>query len=209
NGISVTPASNAAPTATVTIKDGQVDFLTAKSENLEDNPDFTALNVTLSFSHALAGIRFKCNDGVTVESVTISGVNNKGTYSFTDNTWSGQEVSGANTYTLTGITYDAASDGYKTFKLEHTLFMLPQTLPAGSRIAVKIAGKSVVVEVGMVGHVWDSGKCITYLINSLPDGSVTLSIDSVTSFSNVASDITAGGGNVNEFNDDDDGILIW
>ena len=172
NGITVTPASNAAPTATVKIKGGsgtelnnQVDFLVAKATNLDDNPAFNALNVNLGFNHVLSGVRFKCEDGVTVESVTISGVYNSGTYNLTTNAWSGQAVSGSdNSYTLTGITYDAASGGYKTFKSEHTLFMLPQQIPAGAKISVKVEGVAQPIEADMVGHTWDAGKLITYLI---------------------------------------------
>ena len=192
NGITVTPASNAAPTATVKINNGQVDFLTAKSENLDDNPAFTALNVHLKFSHALAGIRFKCNDNVTIESVTLSGVNNKDVYNLTTGAWTGSpSVDGSNTYSLTGITYDAASGGYKSFKLEHTLFMLPQILPSGAEIAVKVNGKADVIKANMGGHVWDSGKIITYLIKETLAG-ITLDIVEIKKFEDYPEDIVFG-----------------
>ncbi|MBR3303046.1 MAG: fimbrillin family protein [Bacteroidales bacterium] len=213
NGITVTPASNAAPTATVKIKGGsgtelnnQVDFLVAKATDLDDNPAFNALNVNLSFNHVLSGVRFKCEDGVTVESVTISGVYNSGTYDLTTNSWSGQAVSGSdNSYTLTGITYDAASGGYKTFKSEHTLFMLPQQIPAGAKITVKLAGKPDVMVAEMVGHTWDAGKLITYIIKDTLIG-ILLDVE-ITDLNLYPETIVFGDGDIeikpiNEENDD-------
>ncbi|MBR3302639.1 MAG: fimbrillin family protein [Bacteroidales bacterium] len=181
-------------TADVRIKNviaNQIDFLVAKATDLDDNPSITALNVPLSFNHVLCGIRFKCNDNVTISKVVISGIKNKGTYDFTTDSWINPIIDGSNSYTLNNITYDDPVEGYKAFNIKHTLFMLPQQLTTPAKISVTVDGKPDVITASMEGHMWDPGKIITYLIKETLAG-ITIEILEIKDFADYPDDIVFG-----------------
>ena len=69
--------------------------------------------------------------------------------------------------------------------------MLPQILPSGAEIAVKVNGKADVIKANMGGHVWDSGKIITYLIKETLAG-ITLDIVEIKKFEDYPEDIVFG-----------------
>ena len=172
-GVTVSAPGGAAPTIGFTVPatyDTQVDLLVtdaSSSREWDGNPPVTAIDVPLRFVHALTGIRFRVGTGYTVTSVSVKNVYNSGTLTLGSNpAWTGN--TGDATYTISNPTLktDLADPSYNLLDNIYTLLLLPQTLPAGSKITVSYTynGVSRTVEALMDDIVWQPGRMITYTI---------------------------------------------
>lgn len=133
----VAPAAVVYPAITYTVAEvaAQTDFVVASvlNANKTDNVN----GVSLAFTHALTQINFtiKTADALTytLKTLSISGVNNTGTYNFGTGKWENQ--TGTATYAHT-----IASEGLAVNEsgvTENVAWMLmPQTLPADAKINV-------------------------------------------------------------------------
>ena len=105
--------------------------------------------VPLTFEHTLTAIRFKLGFTCTLQSIKITGVRNKGTYTI-GGEWSGQE--GTAEYVITNK--------------DDLLILLPQTLPDNAKVLLTYDdnGTSKTLSASLRGQVWKPGKLITYTL---------------------------------------------
>lgn len=176
-GATVTAASGAAPSIAYTVPatyDEQVDLLVADAASsceYEGDPLVTAIDVPLTFNHLLTAIRFRAGKGLSISSVSIKGVYNKGALSLGDATraWTLDNASKA-TYTITSPTLkpDPTDSDYSIVNDEYTLILMPQTLPVGAVIEATVTKDSFpkTITAIMEGEVWAPGKLITYTITT-------------------------------------------
>lgn len=177
-GATVTAASGSAPSIAYTVPatyDEQVDLLVADAASsceYEGDPLVTAIDVPLTFNHLLTSIRFRVGKGLSISSISIKDVYNKGTLSLGDATraWTLDNASKA-TYTITSPTLktDPTDSDYSIVNDEYTLILMPQTLPVGAVIEATVTDgiSSKTLSVSMAGEVWAPGKLITYTITTL------------------------------------------
>lgn len=131
--------------------DTQKDLLVAKSTDVSCDGKSAP---TLSFNHILSAIKFTKGTITPFTSITkveITGVNNAGTYSMEDGSWSGQ--SGSTTYTLTSFTDN------------DVLFLMPQTITSGATLKITLSNgtTSRTYSTSLTGS-WLKGNQYTYNI---------------------------------------------
>ena len=134
---------------TYTIPDvnNQVDIIVAESD-LIAKANFRQ-TVPLVFRHALTAIRFKVGfECSKVNSITVSGVHNRGNYTI-GGEWSGQ----------------SGSASYTTNIGENDILMLmPQTLPEDAKVTL-VYDDDKTISVELKNKVWEPGKLITYTLH--------------------------------------------
>ena len=183
SGATVTAASGSAPQIAFTVPSSyaeQVDLLVSNASSsceYEGDPLVTEIDVPMTLQHALTGIRFRVEKGMSITSVSVTGVLNKGTlplWGSGSHTWS-PDASSTGSYTLTSpqLKTDPSNDSYLVTEDAYTLMLLPQTLPEGARIEATVSGggNSKTITAVMDGEIWPAGKLITYTITTL--GNVT------------------------------------
>ena len=160
-----------APTLTVTVPSDvadQEDLLVAASDELKGD---NGSAVSLKFSHALTAVRFVCGDDLlsgTVNSITISGVYNTGTYNIYTGEWTVSDTSTADF----SQTLDKSVDGTEGTSITteaQTFMMIPQTLPTDAKLTVSFTDSSnteheLTANIG--NTVWTKGQTVTYKISS-------------------------------------------
>lgn len=120
--------------------------------------------VNLTLNHGLTALRFKAETGMVVTSVKVSGVYDEGTFDLSSGTWSNLIADG-NEYEITTHTAHAVED-FDVFDDEYTMFLLPQTCPAGSSITVEIDG--VTKTASIAGLNLERGILNTFTVGQLP-----------------------------------------
>lgn len=164
------------PTITFTVNtdpEKQVDLMTTATAEVSGSNKST---VELHFKHALTGILFKAKDGMlsgTVNKITISGVYGSGTSIIGSNDWT--HTSDTYEYVLNGpFTVGSADNNYiqspeALTDKNKTLFLLPQTLPTGAKIAVSFTDNLSQAERTLTANLtgkWEAGKLVTYSIST-------------------------------------------
>ena len=181
SGATVTAASGSAPQIAFTVPSSyaeQVDLLVSNASSsceYEGDPLVTEIDVPMTLQHALTGIRFRVEKGMSITSVSVTGVLNKGTlplWGSGSHTWS-PDASSTGSYTLTNPALKSENASYDITEDAYTLMLLPQTLPEGARIEAVVSGggNSKTITAVMDGEIWPAGKLITYTITTL--GNVT------------------------------------
>lgn len=138
---------------TYTIPDAaadQQDIIVAKSTVASS--DFRK-TIPLTFTHALTAVRFKLGSDITasdVNSITISGVLNSGSYTIGEG-WSGQSHSGNVSYTVTA---------------DDLLMLMPQTLPDDAKVTLTFKDNTTpAISASLKGQKWEEGKLVTYTLH--------------------------------------------
>jgi len=170
------------PTLTYTVpKDvtKQVDLMTvSKSVTAATTPD-----VELDFGHALTAVQIKCGSGMLagkITEVTISGIYGTGTHVIGSDTWENQ--TDITSYTIskeislpsdegatdkTHVSEGTPIAGTETDNL--TFMLLPQTLPEGATITIKlITGENnteLTLSASITGQKFEAGKIVTYKVS--------------------------------------------
>lgn len=156
--------------------------------------------VPLTFSHALAGVRFVARDiaGGTVESISIEGVYGQGECEVSlaggapvyDWTPGGESLDYVQTF---GLAVEDRQGGDQVLDVTDSVFMMiPQTLPDGAAIRVVMStsdGRTHELVASLGGQIWEAGRLYTYAISTtsinwtyvfevtphvtLPDGNVS------------------------------------
>ena len=134
----------------------------------------------LTFTHALAAIRFKVvrtGSPITVNKITIRNIYNKGTYNFGTSAWEGQ--SGSQTITIINPELEdtprIGEDGYLYFQEKHTLLMIPAgSLPTDAEIEadITVGGANKVLKSNISSHIWSQGYYLTYTIDNIAGADV-------------------------------------
>lgn len=176
-GVTVNAADHAAPTIRydVPAPAKQIDLLVssaASTRQWDGDPAWRSIDVPLSLTHALTGVRFRVAEGVSVTHVRISGVYSSGTLDLSaPQAWS-PTTGNLGTYELAGLSLgsglhaDAQRPGFNLLDNDKVLFLLPQTLPAGAKVQATVVegGTSKTLEDSIAGAVWQSGQMITYTV---------------------------------------------
>lgn len=171
------------PTFSYTIQSVQEDLLVAKAENATKTKNGTN-GVSLAFAHILTQINFsaklEADATYAVTKIEISGVNNKGTFTYgaADLTGAWTATSGTASYEYSGK-YDATEDENHivTFSTgDNALMLLPQTLSAGAKISIDysvVKGGTTtfsgIKEVSLSGQEWEMGKNLRYTLELSAD----------------------------------------
>ena len=170
------------PTLTYTVpKDvtKQVDLMTvSKSVTAATTPD-----VELDFGHALTAVQIKCGSGMLagkITEVTISGIYGTGTHVIGSDTWENQtditsytiskEISLPSDEGATDKTHVSDGTPIAGTETENLTFMLlPQTLPKGATITIKlITGENnteLTLSASIAGQKFEAGKIVTYKVS--------------------------------------------
>lgn len=129
--------------------------------------------VDMKFYHLLTAVDVvlgQMPDGVTVKSVSVSGMANQGT--FANSAWTPATTTG--TFSATGLDVDAANNqnvsllsGKGTY-----LMMIPQTVPAGAKLSVNVdvaesnKTSNYTLSTSIAGDKWQMGHTYTYTIST-------------------------------------------
>lgn len=129
--------------------------------------------VDMKFYHLLTAVDVvlgQMPDGVTVKSVSVSGVANQGT--FANSAWTPATTTGS--FTATGLNVDAANNqnvsllsGKGTY-----LMMIPQTVPDGAKLSVNVdvaesnKTSNYTLSTSIAGDKWQMGHTYTYTIST-------------------------------------------
>jgi hypothetical protein len=129
--------------------------------------------VDMKFYHLLTAVDVvlgQMPDGVTVKSVSISGVADKGT--FANSAWTPSTTTGS--FSTTGLAVDAANNqnvsllyGKGTY-----LMMIPQMVPAGAKLSVNVdvaesnKTSNYTLSTSIAGDKWQMGHTYTYTIST-------------------------------------------
>ena len=160
-----------APTLTVTVPSDvadQEDLLVAASDELKGDNESA---VSLNFSHALTAVRFVCGDLLsgTVNSITISGVCDTGTYNIYTGEWTVSDTSTADFSQTLGKSVDG-TEGTSITTEAQTFMMIPQKLPADATLTVSFTDSKSNTEHTLTANIgntaWTKGQTVTYKISS-------------------------------------------
>ena len=164
-------------TFTYTVPDAaadQKDLLVAKTAALDG--DYNQA-VDLAFDHICTAVKFVVGSEMqagTIESVTLKGVYNKGTYDMTTAEWDLTNSPLVDfTQTLDIQTDGNETDGTAITTPEGTFMMLPQTLPDGATVEVVftdgVTGTDRTLSATIEGSDWPQGKTVTYKLSVTPE----------------------------------------
>lgn len=139
----------------------QQDIIVSKWQS-PTNDEFKNKTVPLVFDHALTAISLNVGFACTVKSVSVSGVRNKGVYSYENKTWASQ--TGSATYILDfGSSGKSFAKGAALTAGANTMILMPQTLPDNAKITLTLTdGSTLIADIS--GKEWKPGKLITYTL---------------------------------------------
>ncbi len=130
--------------------------------------------VPLSFRHACSAVEFVIGDEMasgTIQSISINGVRNSGTYSFETGEWTVDERFTDNFTQTPGISVPLSSGNAITSDAD-CMIMMPQTLPDGATIRIEFIDEKGVgrtLSASIAGHVWEPGRRVKYRLSISPD----------------------------------------
>ena len=188
------------PTLSYTVADAvanQQDLLVAKKEDVTG--DGTNKNIDLTFSHALTAVQFGIGSTMaagTITKIELQGIMSKGTYNYSDGTWSSQ--SGDKTYTLDKLSIDisnnkgTAGTNIITGNNNDLMLLMPQTLGTDAKLVVTIEsdGSSHDLTMNLSGT-WSPGHTVTYSLSTTKETG-----DYVLKVSNTSLSTDEAGGDV-------------
>lgn len=184
DGVNGVQAVSGKPELTLTvnknIKD-QIDLLTAVSKDCSG--DGSEGKVDLKFGHALSAVTFVAGDAMmagTIKKITLSGVYATGGTVIGSATWT--SLSNVSEFTTGDISLEVNNGGdyYNVYSDKGsqitggdenlTMFMIPQTLPAGARIKIDfvdaLSASSHTIEADISGFKWEPGKLYKYSLST-------------------------------------------
>ncbi|WP_352423151.1 fimbrillin family protein [Proteiniphilum sp.] len=133
--------------------------------------------VPLTFNHINTAVRFVVGSDMqpgTIQSITLKGVRNSGSYDMNTDAWALNTSSVANfSQTLNKTTTAGMANGTEITTAEGTFMMLPQTLPAGATIEVvfhdNLSNQDRTLTASVAGQEWPMGKTVTYKLSISPE----------------------------------------
>ena len=160
---SISHTAGSTPTLSYTVPDdatNQIDIITATEKNISGN---TNSSTPLAFSHIFAAVKFAVGtNGLpsgTVKSITISGINNSGTYTFGSGWTLGSTTS---SFTVSPSTVITGSAGANITSDAFTMMMIPQTF---SNANVALAYSNGTTFSTTISGTWNAGSSYTYNIS--------------------------------------------
>ncbi len=143
--------------------------------------DGTCTPVSLNFKHLCTAVIIKTGEQMTagtIQSVSLKGIQNSGTYDMVGSEWT------LNNSTANFTISPNKENGTDLNADESTFMLLPQTLGADSKLEVKfhddISGRDRTLSASLDGAEWPMGKTVTYRLSITPE--YELNIDNVSEF---------------------------
>ena len=166
-----------APTLSYTVPDDvskQKDLLVTKHSEEHPTQDIEGDKnqvVNMAFYHALTAVQFKIGGTMapcTIKKITVEGVNSKGTYNFSDASWTGQSTKAS--YTISPdyvVSSNSGRNNIFTNSSDMLMLLMPQTLPAEAKITITINdGQDRTLTLPINGQVWQAGHSVTYSLST-------------------------------------------
>lgn len=147
--------------------------------------------VNMAFYHALTAVQFKIGGKMapcTIKKITVEGVNSKGTYNFSDASWTGQSTKAS--YTISPdyvVSSNSGKNNIFTNTDDMLMLLMPQTLPDGAKITITIndGGTSDrTLTLPIYGQEWQAGHSVTYSLSTASEDDTYQISVSVTSAPN-------------------------
>lgn len=137
--------------------------------------DGTCTPVDLQFKHLCTAVIIKTGEQMTagtIQSVSLKGVKNSGTYDMVKSEWT-LNNSTANFTISPNQKTTSTTHGTDLNAGESTFMLLPQTLGADSKLEVEfhdnISGKDRTLSASLDGDKWPMGKTVTYRLSITPE----------------------------------------
>ena len=126
--------------------------------------------VNMAFYHALTAVQFKIGGKMapcTIKKITVEGVNSKGTYNFSDASWTGQSTTATYTISPNISASDKKNTTFTTSENNMLMLLMPQTLPDGAKITITINdGQDRTLTLPINGQKWQAGHSVTYSLST-------------------------------------------
>ena len=146
--------------------------------------------VNMAFYHALTAVQFKIGGKMapcTIKKITVEGVNSKGTYNFSDASWTGQSTTATYTISPNYVVNNSGKNNIFTNTSDMLMLLMPQTLPAEAKITITINdGQERTLTLPINGQVWQAGHSVTYTLSTASEDDTYQISVSVTSAPNEA-----------------------
>ncbi|BCS85842.1 fimbrillin family protein [Prevotella herbatica] len=156
----ISHTAGSAPTLLYTVPpdaSNQIDIITAINPNISGS---TVTSTSLTFNHIFAAVKFAVGtNGLpsgTIKSITISGINNSGTYTFGNGWTPGSTTS---SFTVSPSTAITGSAGANITSDVYTLMMIPQVF---SNAIVSLVYNNGTAFSTTISGTWNAGGVYTY-----------------------------------------------
>lgn len=155
----------------------QRDLVAAATDFMESPAnDGTCTPVSLNFKHLCTAVIIKPGEQMTagtIQSVSLKGVKNSGTYDMVNSKWTLNNSTDDFTISPYPKTTSTTPDGTDLNAEDATFMLLPQTLGADSRLEVEfhddISGRVRTLSASLDGAEWPMGKTVTYRLSITPE----------------------------------------
>lgn len=155
----------------------QRDLVAAATEFMESPAnDGTCTPVDLQFKHLCTAVIIKTGEQMTagtIQSVSLRGIKNSGTYDMVGSEWTLNNSTADFTITPNKETTGATPNGTDLNAGESTFMLLPQKLGADSKLEVvfqdNISGNYRTLSASLNGDEWPRGKTVTYRLSITPE----------------------------------------
>lgn len=152
--------------------------LVAAATKFIDSPanNGTCTPVSLNFEHLCTAVIIKTGEQMTagtIQSVSLKGIKNSGTYDMVGSEWTLNNSTADFTISPNKETTGATHNGTDLNAGESTFMLLPQKLGADSKLEVvfhdKISGRYRTLSASLSGAEWPMGKTVTYRLSITPE----------------------------------------
>ena len=152
--------------------------IVAAATGFMSNPsnDATCTPVDLQFKHLCTAVIIKTGEQMTagtIQSVSLKGIKNSGTYDMVGSEWTLDNSTANFTISPNKETTGATPNGTDLNADESTFMLLPQKLGADSKLEVKfhdnISGNDRTLSASLKGAEWPRGKTVTYRLSITPE----------------------------------------
>lgn len=155
----------------------QRDLVAAATDFMESPAnDGTCTPVSLNFKHLCTAVIIKTGKQMTagtIQSVSLKGIKNSGTYDMVGSEWTLNNSTADFTISPNKETTGATPNGTDLNAGESTFMLLPQTLGADSKLEVvfhdKISGNNRILSASLDGAEWPMGQTVTYRLSITPE----------------------------------------
>ena len=152
--------------------------IVAAATGFKSNPsnDATCTPVDLQFKHLCTAVIIKTGETMTagtIQSVSLKGIKNSGTYDMVGSEWTLNNSTADFTISPNKETTGATPNGTDLNAGESTFMLLPQKLGADSKLEVifqdNISGNYRKLSASLDGFEWPMGKTVTYRLSITPE----------------------------------------
>ena len=141
--------------------EAQRGLLVYASDPLPDYPATSSgAEIQFRFRHVLSAVSFIMGEGIEIESISVNGVYDEGTYDYASDEW--EELKTAEASYRIAQPEVEEYEGFAFVDAKHTLLFPPQMCPEGASIHLEAGGKSM--DIPLSGHQWKQGHIVLYIL---------------------------------------------